>query len=265
MPKGRSYAADPWDSYDKGSHSFAQDDFVHDKTFVFKAKLEKPNDGINIKESINEKAEGLSSTGEVKFWCNVHDNRSFYAKVGSASNMHFLYDNGVRELKDVSTNWFAGIETNRNFTERVINLGLELFQKKDWAFGCRWRYNHAKKSHQIDNKGSWSWKNWRVNGFHTVDITNKLLVKSGVLIAKHHSEEDKCKCDWFVQLEGARQADKVSLSQVIDRVIFSCTEQVSKTQKVGVEVGIFSFRPLCRVRTSVDSCATHGKVSTPSG
>ena len=39
MPKGRSYSADPWDSYDKGAHSFAQDDFVHDKTFVFKVKL----------------------------------------------------------------------------------------------------------------------------------------------------------------------------------------------------------------------------------
>jgi hypothetical protein len=41
MPKGRSYASDQWESFEKGGHSFVADDFVHDKTFVFKAKLEK--------------------------------------------------------------------------------------------------------------------------------------------------------------------------------------------------------------------------------
>jgi len=41
MPKGRSYATDQWDAFEKGQQTFVQDEFVHDKTFVFKSKLEK--------------------------------------------------------------------------------------------------------------------------------------------------------------------------------------------------------------------------------
>ena len=265
MPKGRSYAADPWDSYEKGAQTFVNDDFVHDKTFVFKAKIEKENEGINIKESISEKAEGLSGAGEVKFWLNFHDMRSFYLKLGSSSNLNIQFDNGVRQFQEVSYNLFAGIATNRTFAERIFNAGLELFKKKEWALGCRVSHNLSQHSYQVDNKALYSWNNWKVNAYNTLDITNKLSVKSGLLIARTHAKEDACKCDWFLRFEGAKQPGKLSVRQFFDNIFFSVTEQVTDTQKVGVEVRISKFRLGFLARTSLNFYAAHGSERTISG
>lgn len=77
---------------------------MHDKTFVFKSKLDKKVtvdgkedivSGINIKESFSEKTEGLSGIGEIKFWYNVCQKRSLFAKVGTNSNLIVQYDNGI--------------------------------------------------------------------------------------------------------------------------------------------------------------------------
>ena len=102
--------------------------------------------------------------------------------------MQLLYDNGIRDLKDLSTNWFVGFQANRTFTDKTWNLGVEIFKKKEWSLGSRWRYDNTKKTSLIDNKGLYSWKNWKINGFNTIDISNKLLLKSGLLFAHIHSE-----------------------------------------------------------------------------
>lgn len=117
---------------------------------------------------------------------------------------------------------------------------MELFNKKEWALGCRVRHNIGQNSFQVDNKALYSWKNWKVNGYNTLDITNKLLVKSGLLIARTHAKEDACKCDWFVRLEGAKQPGKLSVRQFFESFFLSVTEQVTDTQKVGFEARVSS-------------------------
>lgn len=61
----------------------------------FKAKLENPNEGIVLKESISERSDGISSVGEVKFWLNIHD-YSLYTKIGTDSNMNVQLDTGIK-------------------------------------------------------------------------------------------------------------------------------------------------------------------------
>ena len=94
MPKGRSNSDDKWEAFDKSGHTFVYEDFAHEKCFQFKTKLENPNEGITIKESISERSDGISSAGEVKFWLNIRD-YSLYAKIGSDSNMNVQLDTGI--------------------------------------------------------------------------------------------------------------------------------------------------------------------------
>ena len=93
----------------------------------FKASLESEKDGLAIHESIVEKTEGLSGAGEVKFWFAADENRSIFAKIGSATNLNLHFDNGVRPLKSIHQNCYAGLEVNRSLTEKIGKIGLELF------------------------------------------------------------------------------------------------------------------------------------------
>lgn len=87
MPKGRSYAKDSSKPFEKGVYSFVEDGFVHDKTFTFKAKLENEKDGVEVRETIVEKTEGLSGVGEISIWLAANEKRTLFAKIGSASNL----------------------------------------------------------------------------------------------------------------------------------------------------------------------------------
>ena len=101
MPKGHSYKNDEWWSYDKGDYSFLHDDFAHSKTFVVKAKLESETSGINLKQSFSEKAkeEGLSSSGEAKWWFNVGNGSSIFAKIESDGKVRTQIDFGLLKYK----------------------------------------------------------------------------------------------------------------------------------------------------------------------
>ena len=105
-------------------HTFIDDGFVHDKTLSFKTKLESEKDGVAIHESIVEKTEGLSGVGEVKFWFAADEKRSIFAKIGSATNLNLHFDNGVRTLKSIHQNCYAGFEVNRSLTEKIGKIGM---------------------------------------------------------------------------------------------------------------------------------------------
>jgi hypothetical protein len=150
MPKGRSFSSDNWQSFEKGAHSFTEDGFVHDKTLAFKARLENEKDGVDIHENIIEKTEGLSGAGEIKFWFATDENRSVYARIGSATNLNLQFDNGVRALRSISHNLYGGMEVNRSLTEKIGKVGLELFKDGTWSFNTRLIFNFTRKNFSLD-------------------------------------------------------------------------------------------------------------------
>jgi hypothetical protein len=63
-----------------------------------------------------EKTEGLSGAGEISLWIAANEKRTFFAKIGSASNLNLQFDNGVTPFKSISQNIYGGIEINRSFS-----------------------------------------------------------------------------------------------------------------------------------------------------
>lgn len=124
MPKGRSYKDDSWLAFERGPQTFTHDDFAHDKTFAFKARLENENDGVTVKETLNERPDGISSSGEAKYWFNLKEGSSFFGKIGTDSNFEIQYDNGIREIKGIKNNFYLGGIFNRTFTERQAFAGV---------------------------------------------------------------------------------------------------------------------------------------------
>lgn len=248
MPKGRSYSNDQWDTYDKGGQTFVQDDFVHDKTFVFKSKLEKTQTegeksntiaGVNIKETFVEKTEGLVGSSEIKFWYNIWEKRSLFVKLGTNSNLQVQYDHGLGSLKEINTNFYATFDSNRSFTERIGSAGIELFANKSWSLNTRATYDFVKKSIQGDYKFSLLNGNWRFNNFSCIDITQRLLTKMGFLVGW----KDNCRSSYFLRLEKSLKNDNFASNLFFDNAIVNWNNDVSETQTVGLEVFSCLYRP----------------------
>lgn len=63
MSKARSYKNEPFISFEKQSYSVMKDDFVHEKLLTVKTNIQSTNGGVNLKESLSQKGEALTSTG----------------------------------------------------------------------------------------------------------------------------------------------------------------------------------------------------------
>ena len=57
-------------------------------------------------------------------WIAADTKRTCSAKIGTNTNLNLQFDNGVRPLKRISQNLYAGFEVNRSFTDNVGRVGL---------------------------------------------------------------------------------------------------------------------------------------------
>ncbi len=108
MAKARSYKNEPFNSFEKQSYSIIKDDFVHEKLLTVKANILSTNGGVNLKETLNQKNEALTSTGETKLWFYLRNNTSLYTKI-LPNSLTLAYDHGIQLNNDRAFNWFGGV------------------------------------------------------------------------------------------------------------------------------------------------------------
>jgi hypothetical protein len=108
MSKARSYKNEPYASFEKQSFSIIKDDFVHEKLLTVKANIQSTNGGVNLKETLNQKGDALTSSGESKLWFYLRNNTSLYTKV-LPSGLTVAYDHGIQVVDGRSFNWFGGV------------------------------------------------------------------------------------------------------------------------------------------------------------
>lgn len=160
-----------------------KDDFVHEKLVTVKTNLQSTNGGVNLKESLSTKGEGLTSSGETKLWFYLKDNKSIYTKV-LPNAITLAYDHGIQVVNGRSFNWFAAVDTNRSLSSNVWKLGVEVFD----AAG-KWSVNNALELNQKDQSLTWlhkAWlsKNeWFFNKTHSIDLSGKSVTASKWLVA----------------------------------------------------------------------------------
>lgn len=182
MSKARSYKNEPYTSFEKQSYSIIKDDFVHEKLLTVKANIQSTNGGVNLKETLNQKADALTSTGETKLWFYLRNNTSLYTKV-LPNSLTVAYDHGIQTTNGRSFNWFGGVETNRGLSTNVWKVGVEVFD------AARWSFNNLIQLNQNDKSLSWlhkSWLNhneWFFNFFHTTSLSQRSCAGSGWLVS----------------------------------------------------------------------------------
>lgn len=123
MSKARSYKNEPYAAFEKQSYSLIKDDFVHDKLLTVKANVQTTNGGVNLKETLTQKGDALTSSGETKLWFYLKNQRSLYTKVLPQA-LTVAYDHGVQQSNGRSFNWFGGVDTNRALSNNVWKLGV---------------------------------------------------------------------------------------------------------------------------------------------
>ena len=128
MSKPESIKIDPWVGFPRQSYSIIDDDFCHEKNFVAKFAAKTAKSTINIKETVNSKKGAWSVADEVKFWFDLPNKHSLYAKVKSTDYIKLHYDHGICEHKGKKWNCYASVNSNKLlknilFKAGVANLG----------------------------------------------------------------------------------------------------------------------------------------------
>lgn len=212
MSKARSYKNEPFIGFEKQSYSVMKDDFVHEKLLTVKTNIQSTNGGVNLKESLSQKGEALTSTGESKLWFYLRNNGSLYTKV-LPNAITLAYDHGVQVTNGRSFNWFGAVDTNRTLSTNVWRLGVEIFD----AAG-KWSCNNALQLNQSDRKLTWlhkSWlshNEWFFNRTHTCDLSGKAVTGAGWLVAYRRRGEESNDFSARFELTGYSNAEELKKS-----------------------------------------------------
>jgi hypothetical protein len=185
MSKGRSYKNDTWSSFEKQSYSLINDDFVHSKLVTIKANVPAVKGGINLKETLATKGDGVTSTGEAKIWFQLTDGHSMYAKI-QPKNLLFHYDNGIQIKNNQMWNFYGALSTNRQIDDNQVRVGAEVFSPTgDWSCSNMIQYTQSGKGNNLQflHKGYslHDQKKCVFNNYTTLNITKRAVEQIALL------------------------------------------------------------------------------------
>lgn len=212
MSKARSYKNEPFTSFEKQSYSVLKDDFVHEKLFTVKANIGSTNGGVNLKETLAQKGEALTSSGESKLWFYLRNKGSIYTKV-LPNSITLAYDHGIQEVNGRSFNWFGGVETDRSLSTNLWKLGVEVFD----AAG-KWSFNNVLQLNQNDRNLAWLHKSWLSHGewffnrYHTCNLTTKAVSSSAWLVSYRKKGEESNDLSARFELAGYSNLEELKKS-----------------------------------------------------
>ena len=123
MSKPESVKNDPWTDFPRQPYSIFTDDFVHDKLLTLKVNSKGINSTFNFKANVKGDKTGLKLSDELKFWFNLPEGRSLYAKVKSTDYLKLQFDNGTVQRWNKYWNLYATLNTNKALVNPSLRLG----------------------------------------------------------------------------------------------------------------------------------------------
>jgi hypothetical protein len=243
MSKPQSIIIDPWTDFPKQPyHSILRDDFCHDKTYVEKLQFKNDRGTVNLKAAVDYKKDAWKVTDEVKFWFQISNNRSLYAKIKSSDYVKWQYDHGTVEWQGRKWNVYAGMNTDKTLQKMALKVGVSnLCERLTCDNRIRWNWMKHSSDVYWYNRSVLSHQKWKFTSLSVYDFSNKVLQKNNILVSYTHDNQHSAYLRAEVKDFRKKNPDLNQPLSFFDNLIFNYVNVVDEKTKAAVEVSSYSI------------------------
>lgn len=120
---------------------------------------------------------------DLKFWFDLPNNHSLYARIKSSDYIKLHLDHGLRQDGDRQWNFYNSFWTNKSLSKTTLRFGASVIHSR-YNTDNRIRINASSGSQQIFwyNRTLAFWKQSKFGLVSVVDLTNQVVQKNNLLI-----------------------------------------------------------------------------------